>query len=386
MLSNLLGLHWMHREDEFQYIYSFLAPQLTTIRIPYASHAALSLVSSLALRCPQLTDIAFFPRTASESGPPVVSAVSVCVRGLHFIEKLIADMVDKPALEHLSRLRSLRHLRLGELPSTLPALPSDDQALFPSLRTVYFSSEIESPTRFLEWANKLPLVEFTAECPPFSTADEVHRLFTAAAGAISRLPLREFAFDNEFGSFDSEEPVNYLIRPQTLRTLFCFVNLTSVSILSAVGIDLDDTTVTDMARSWRRIERLEFQSYYGNAAPRATLRCLEAFPKYCPHLAKLSISFDASVFPTSPADLTLGCLKHLDVEASPISRALPVARFLGRIFPSLGNISTLRDSLDGDGDWEMEVGPAALQYDHHWKQVASILERTGGGMAPNARW
>jgi hypothetical protein len=79
------------------------------------------------------------------------------------------------------------------------------------------------------------------------------------------------------------------------------------------------------------------------------------------------------VIPTSQADLSLACLKNLDVEASPISTALPVARFLARIFPSLKNISTLRDSLDGDEDWEADAGPEALQYDPQWKEVESML-------------
>ncbi|KAJ6460443.1 hypothetical protein DFH09DRAFT_1230040 [Mycena vulgaris] len=370
ILPNLQGLYWMHTENDFQYIECFLAPQLTTIRIPHTSLAALTLLSSLALRCPQLTDVTFFPRGAPDLRSLAVSAVSVCVRGLHGIERLTADMLDHPALEHLSRLPSLRHLRLGGLPSTLP---THDEALFPSLQTLYFSSKIESPFHFLEWGNKIPLVGFTAECPAFSTADEVHRLFSAAAGGISHSPLTEFAFDNEFDSFDSSDSVNYLIRSSSLRSLFCFVNLISVSVLSAVGIDLDDITVTDMARSWRHIERLELQSYYGTAAPRATLQCLEAFPKYCPHLTKLSIAFDATVIPTSHGDLSLESLKNLDVEASPIATAPPVARFIASIFPSLKNITTLPDSLDGDAEWEADVGPEALQYDRHWKEVGSIL-------------
>ncbi|KAF7334641.1 hypothetical protein MVEN_02294500 [Mycena venus] len=62
MLSNLQGLYWMHGENDFQYIDCFLAPQLTTIRIPHTSLGALTLLSSLALRCPQLTDVTFFLR------------------------------------------------------------------------------------------------------------------------------------------------------------------------------------------------------------------------------------------------------------------------------------------------------------------------------------
>ncbi|KAJ7741168.1 hypothetical protein DFH07DRAFT_981720 [Mycena maculata] len=373
MLPNLLGLHWMHKDDDFQYIDCFLAPQLTAIRIPHISLAALSLLPALSLRCPKLIAITFFPRGTSDLRPLAVSAVSACVRDLHLIETLIGDMVDEAALEHLSRLPSLRHVRLCELPPTLPALPTDDRVLFPSLRTLYFRSEIESPMRFLEWANKLRLAEFTAECTAFSTSDQVHHLFTTAAGGLSHSPLTQFAFDNEFGSFNSLDSVDYLIRPQSLRTLFCFVNLTSVSVLSAVGVDLDDATVADMARSWRQIERLEFQSYYGNPTPRTTLRCLEAFPEYCLHLTKLSITFDATVIPTSQTDLSLECLKNFDVEASPISTALPVARFLSHIFPSLEHLSTLRDSLDGDEDWEAEVGPHAVQYDRQWKEVVQIF-------------
>ncbi|KAJ7732461.1 hypothetical protein B0H16DRAFT_1893081 [Mycena metata] len=362
------SLHWWHDEDNFQYIHCFLILQLTKIHIPHASPAALTLLPSLAHRCPQLTNLLFFPRGALDLGSLAVFAVSACVRGLDGIESLTVDMLNHAAFKHLSRLPSLRHLRLGELASTL-----DDEPSFPSLQTLYFSSKIASPSRFLEWANKFPLVEFTAECPAFSTADEVHRLFSAAAGGITHSSLTEFIFDNEFGSLnDASDGGDYLIRSSSLRRLFCFTNLTTVSILSAFGIDLDDATITDMARSWRQIECLEFQSYYGTPAPRATLQCLAAFPKYCPHLTKLSIAFDATAIPTAHGDLSLEGLKRLDVEPSPIAAARPVAHFIARIFPGLTHITTLADSLDGDPDWEADVGPQALQYDRHWKEVAAI--------------
>ncbi|KAJ7473657.1 hypothetical protein B0H11DRAFT_1340284 [Mycena galericulata] len=375
MLPNLQGLDWMHGENDFQYIDCFLAPQLTTIRIPQTSLTALTLLSSLALRCPQLTDITFLPWGTRDLRSLAISAVSGCVCGLHGIERLIVDMLNYPAIEHLSRLPSLRHLRLGELPSTSPT--HDDDAVFSSLQTLYFSSEIDSPVRFLEWGNKIPLVEFTAECPAFSTTDEINRLFSAATGGISHPSLTKFTFNNDYDSFDSSDSANYLIRSSSLRSLFCFVNLTFISILSPVGIDLDDATITDMARSWRHIECLELQSYYGTAAPRTTLQCLEAFPKYCPHLTKLSIAFDATVIPTSQSDLSLESLKDLDVEASPIATAPPVAHFIASIFPSLEDITTLPDSLGGDVQWEADVGPEALQYDRHWKEVASILQNSG---------
>ncbi|KAJ7017941.1 hypothetical protein C8F04DRAFT_1243606 [Mycena alexandri] len=358
--------------DDFQYIDGFLASGLTTIRIPHTSLAALTLLSTLALRCPQLIDIVFFPRGAPHLRLMAVSSVSACVCGLHGVERLSADALDPQALEHLSRLPSLRYLGLGELLSSI--LPThDDEASFPSLQTLYFHAEIQSPSRFFEWCKNIPLVGFTAECPTFSTADEVHRLFSATAGGITHSSLTEFTLDHKFDSpDDASDAPNYLIRSSSLRHLFCFANLTSVSVLSAVGFDLDDATVTDMARSWRHIERLEFQSYYGTPAPRTTLQCLEAFSKYCPRLTKLALAFDVTVLPMSQGDRSLESLESLDVDASPIAEALLVAGFIARIFPSLTDITTLVDFLERDAEWEVDVGPAALEYDWHWKEMAAI--------------
>ncbi|KAJ7199052.1 hypothetical protein GGX14DRAFT_664794 [Mycena pura] len=255
MLPNLQGLHWTQQENNFQYIDHFLSSQLTTIRILDPSFDALGL---------------------SALKPQVVSAVSTCVLGLHGIETLITDAVDQPTLEHLSLLSSVRHLSLGDVPPNLSALPCD-KALFPSLQKLCFNSDSETPPA------------------SGSSDDAVHRLFSAASRGISHSTLMEFEFSNDFDAFDPWDSASYLIRPQSFCSLFCFVNLASVSVSSAVGIDLDDSTVTDMARSWPRIECLKLQSYYCNTAPRATLQCLEAFPKYCPHLTTLYLPFDATV-------------------------------------------------------------------------------------------
>ncbi|KAJ7749155.1 hypothetical protein B0H16DRAFT_1551760 [Mycena metata] len=169
MLPNLQSLN-------FQYIDCFLAPQFTRILIPHASLAVLALLSSLALRCPQLTDVTLFPRGELHLRSLAVSAVSACVRSLHSIERLYADTLDLPALEHLSRLPNLRHLRLGGLPSSFHT--DDNEVLLPSLQTLCFCSDSESPVRFLEWGHKNPL--------------EVQRLFSAAT--ISSDPRRSAAF------------------------------------------------------------------------------------------------------------------------------------------------------------------------------------------------
>ena len=194
MLPNLRGLNMLGKGHDFQSIGRLLYPQLTEIYIVDASLGALSLLPSLALWCPQLRELTM-------------------------------------------------NLKLSKVPLTLPLLPPCGGALFPSLQKLNITTKIQYHTQFLQWCSKLALVKFTANCP-FSTADEVHHLFSAASHGISHSSLTEFTFRNFSNSADH---LIQPIRPQSLRSLLHFHNLLSVSVL-AVEIDLDDTTVVDMAR------------------------------------------------------------------------------------------------------------------------------------------
>ncbi|KAJ7612590.1 hypothetical protein FB45DRAFT_759771 [Roridomyces roridus] len=145
--------------------------------------------------------------------------------------------------------------------------------------------------------------------------------------------LQTFSFFNGFDPFDRDRSSDYLLQSSSIQGLFCFVNLTDLHLLSAVGIDWDDATVTDIARSWPHLERLELGSMYGTRSPRTTLRCLEAFAQYSPRLTRLALAFDATVIPTSSSQFSLDKLESLGVDASPISKARPVAELLAGIFP-----------------------------------------------------
>ncbi|KAJ7612737.1 hypothetical protein FB45DRAFT_1065434 [Roridomyces roridus] len=282
----LQAVYWMHDTTGFGYIEYFLVPQLTDIFITQTSGNALAWLPTIARRCTRLEYITLLPRVGwREQAGPIISK---CVRSWDAIKSLRTDIVDSAAFQYLSRCGKLRHLQLCDIPSALPS--NENGAAFPSLETLYLDGEVKAPTRFLEWANGISLVDFTAECQPWTTADEVHGLFSAAQHGISHFSLKHFAFDDRYDSFDAANVHVHLIRSSSLRRLFCFTNLTSVSILSAVGVDMDDTTVTDMARSWPHIQRLELQSFYGTPVPRATLECLQAFPKYCPHLTSLILT------------------------------------------------------------------------------------------------
>ncbi|KAJ7630198.1 hypothetical protein FB45DRAFT_914871, partial [Roridomyces roridus] len=124
-----------------------------------------------------------------------------------------------------------------------------------------------------------------------------------------------------------------------------------------------------MARSWPRIETIELESYHGTSQPRTTLRYLESFPRHCHYLSKLCISFDATAVPTTLQDLSLDSLEELDVEASPITTAEPVAEFLAGLFPNLGSITPLAGELD-ENDPRVS---RAFAYSQIWREVDSLL-------------
>ncbi|KAJ7630226.1 hypothetical protein FB45DRAFT_747513 [Roridomyces roridus] len=187
---------------------------------------------------------------------------------------------------------------------------------------------------------------------------------------ISHSSLTKFTFCNEYTLIHPSDAPNYTIWASSLRHLFCFKNLTNVSINTAVGFDLDDGTVVDMARSWPRIRQLTLEKRLGISRPRITLRCLEAFAEYCPSLSFLSIALDATVIPESQGDFYLERLANLQVSASPISNADPVAQFIARICPRLMHLSV---PIFAEVEWDNTMAG----YYTIWEKVASILRVRG---------
>ncbi|KAJ7612556.1 hypothetical protein FB45DRAFT_843137 [Roridomyces roridus] len=367
-LPKLRALGWFHTEIDVQHIYPFLTPKLTEISVSVASGGALTLLSTLPRRCPHLKDVRLLlSRNSDNRDPQAVQAVSAFVRELHDLEVLSLDPeIDGAALAHLAVVSSIRDLCLEQITSS--PLSPNSRPTFQSLQTLSFAeAEIHSPINFLAWCKNTPLKDFAAECLASPSAEDVHRLFLAVAGAITHSSLGHFLLNFDGDPSTPPDPTS-LIAFNSFRHLFSFRNLVSVSMESTVGIDLDDAAVLEMARSWPRIETLQLDSYRGTSHPRTTLRCLEAFPQYCHHLTKLCIAFDATVVPASQ-NLTLDSLEVLDVEASPITIAEPVAEFLAGLFPNLVELKTLAEDYDAE---DLFLS-AAYGYSDLWKEVASLL-------------
>ncbi|KAJ6623296.1 hypothetical protein B0H10DRAFT_1786661 [Mycena sp. CBHHK59/15] len=168
----------------------------------------------------------------------------------------------------------------------------------------------------------------------------------------------------------------YAVKGHHLRPLFCFSNLTDVSLAPPVGFDLDDVTVSDMARAWPHIQWLILGAgSYAHVASRVTLQGLYAFAQHCPELHFLQISLDASAVPLmelcGKTRVSQGRLTTLRVPCSTIVAPISVVAFLSSIFPKLSHISTERDLTDNQDEGEPDA--TAIMYHQYWKFVELML-------------
>ncbi|KAJ7126028.1 hypothetical protein C8R44DRAFT_733946 [Mycena epipterygia] len=245
--------------------------------------------------------------------------------------------------------------------------------------TSTFSSVPESPQ---SPSTVLTLRSFT----PFQPRHEISEIADSERRAVSlfrypsSLSASSLAKLTLHNNYDSNVPdaANHVIEIQSLRTLFGFVNLTSISILSPIGIDLDNTTVLDLARAWPRIETLELSSYYcASPRPRVTLECLHSFARHCPHLRALTMTLDGTVIPVvgAPHRVCQHQLDHLGVEYSAISTPIEVARLLSAVFPNLKDIGTDREDQDNEDldEGKMVRYDQAITFHNLWKEVEGLL-------------
>jgi hypothetical protein len=283
--------------------------------------------------------------------------------------------VDEAGLKHICQLPTVTVLRLGALPmlSTFNAGP-DIRALA-ALRRFYLAyAEIDVTTRFLGWCKELPLRYLDVEFVTFLTGQEMHNLFDALSASVLHSSLTEI---NLLNGYEDKNPApfpNHIVYSHSIRLLCNFTSLTSVVILTAVGIDLDNATVSSLARAWPRLERLDLSSYYHYspaARPRATLECLCSFAIWCPCLAKLSMTLDGTAIPAlepGSSRFVHSALVYLHVEHSPISTPLSVARFLSGIFTVLKEIRSSAEDNDNDVEDELTEQSEAIRYEL-WKEV-----------------
>ncbi|KAJ7495543.1 hypothetical protein FB451DRAFT_1121995 [Mycena latifolia] len=345
-----------------------ISPQLKEIRLDFGTGFRLlsQIVPTMAVKCPSLTHVTISMQ--DDYGESELQSVSGFVRDLAHVEDLTVPNLDPAAFEHLGRLSSLSALRL-ENPkmcrmTQLPAIASTPpRHMYSSLTVLQFgATTVERMTEFIEVISNAPLEELEAESLyDAATNDVIGRLYSALAAHCSHNSLQRILIEGE-SLPEWAVPDQFRISGAILRTLFCFVNMVSVSLEQPFGFDLDDADIFDMARTWPRLEFLALAAYPA-LKPRVTIQGLYAFAQQCPNLDYLEITVDGTVVvPAPPAgSVSQHSLRVLNVSGSLINSPNAVATFLSTIFPQT------------DVEFDLEEAGEEGKYRARWEEVQQSI-------------
>ncbi|KAJ7658601.1 hypothetical protein DFH06DRAFT_1406993 [Mycena polygramma] len=363
LLRNVQHLRWYHHWYDFHYIRLFLHPSLTGIDLHLASTWDCSLLPRLGESCPRLADINITANFDVDLQP-----LSRFVARLPVAKDISVPWLEQDALEHLSKLPMLKSLAMERLPEGLADSSARIVPAFSGLRRSFIGQgTLADTTQFLLMCRDVPLETLTVRRsgPGYPSAADTHDLFTVLAARVSHSTLTLLHIDGHGYLWHKPDPeVIDLIRPATLVLLLCFDNLTTLHLTSGLGFDLDDDTVSRMARAWPRIEHLHLAGILPAASrPRATFAGLYSIAQHCPRISALTLAFDGSGVPSpSPASPRNESLRQLDVLHSPITSAIAMEEFLSGVFPSLTRL----------------FPPMSREYSHLWNEVKVAIDRSAG--------
>lgn len=370
LFPNLQTLDWGDYDEDFHYIHLFLRPTLTKIKLSPSSDSDSSLLSTLMAKCPRLTDITV--STLLSPGVPV----SEFVCKLQSAEHISVTILDAAALQHVSHLDTLTSLTLHTLPRTLTLQlsPVGRKATFPVLRQLSVDdTEVGPITQLLRWCSGVPLDTFNVAFYEPLTAEEMRGLVTAMSAAFLHSSLTGLCIGNSCDDLNPDPDI-YLNPFQSLRRVFSFANLTSLTIASPLGFDLDDEAVLELAKAWPRITVLRLGVRCSVRTPRTTLSCLHSFAQNCPRLQILTMLLDATVVPIRTTSLVQRSLHTLDVDHSPLAADhISVARFLSGMFPEMTDIETFREYYENNDEDDLMFDGDDVRLHNRWKEVQDLL-------------
>ncbi|KAJ7122086.1 hypothetical protein C8R44DRAFT_735807 [Mycena epipterygia] len=364
------------RAPEVLHVFEVLRrPRITSIHVGFGgADDDYFFLSSLARMYPALVMVVISP---VYTPPENRSQLSTFVRELSHVQCLRVGTLDLPALRHLGQLTTLETLH-ATLPSSLSFPGISERSMFRNLRAVKLRTSsggnIFALTAFVRMWNSPPLESFQKillprTSPVLEGVEDFNRAL-AAHCSPEHLKIFNFAIFSHIGP-DASRYAAYF-----LRYLFAFPNLTVVSIRVPVGFDLNDTTITDMARAWSRIKELRLASRSHCDIPGNTLLGLRALAEHCPYLHTLEMSLDATTVPVLvPApQFVHGQLVSFNVAHSRISHAYSVARSLSSLFYNLKTVTTSIEEEEEEDDNEDDPIILGARLNHvRWKEVETLL-------------
>ncbi|KAJ7134052.1 hypothetical protein C8R43DRAFT_956360 [Mycena crocata] len=397
LFANLDTIRCLRHSILLPHIRLLLGPKIHTIVLDLGEGVSdLSVLPVLTQRYPTLRDVRVkinFIRTPTYRQ---LQSVSLFARGLTHIEYLTLDIVDAAAFRHLGQLATLKSLTTGLAVPAGQIMACDDTiGPFPALRTLRFTettTEIAAAYIALTYGCSLTILEIDIRTP--STAAQTATLYTALATNCTPSALELLLVENSptyFGPRDDAE--TYVVSTTTLRTLYCFANLTNLSLQSPVGFELDNAATMELAQAWPRLQFCGLKPDTGvqDHASGIPLVALRAFAQHCPDLIYLSLTLDATLVPTP---LPIGTphvrpiqqkLIHLDVGRSPASEpdAASVAGYLSGLFPRLRTVSFFISEIDTDDSDDEDEGDGNAKA---WGQVRTLLPLMQGLRSEERAW
>ncbi|KAJ7172789.1 hypothetical protein C8R43DRAFT_1208810 [Mycena crocata] len=366
LFPNLRGLSWTSFAFDSSYIPLFINPRMESIRLNFSRDCSLAVLPTLAQQCPDLRHVVIDDERSDSIAP-----LSTFVTGLTSIQSISITRIDRKAFHHLGRSHSLISLRLNKLPPVL--IQNADRHPFSRLQRLEIlpEAEIHPATLFFGASRSIPLasitMHFSTPLTAFATSDFYSALAAGCPhGSLVYLNLTTTTFEDPLA-------LDCSIPSTTLRTLFCFTNLTYVRIVASVGFDLEDGAVSDLALAWPHVEYLELTSCSCPVRSRVTLLALRSLAQYCPRLKHLDIVFDASAVPTTDNEACQMSLTTLHASLCSITASLPVAHFLSAIFPNLASISTDVSDYDEVSLQDLHLPDEDIVCHRLWMEVESLL-------------
>ncbi|KAJ7471651.1 hypothetical protein B0H11DRAFT_2283037 [Mycena galericulata] len=389
LCPNLRDLTWSPQSaSAFPHIFMFLGAQIQRITIGlYGPDSQISLLPQLGIMYPGLLDVTVItPGWHRMNRPLLRQSITSFVSNLTSLKSLSLPDLGREAFDYIAQLPTLRSLVLqhpSEFTPRIRIAPNADAAQLGFTSLEYLQIDAATPeftTALICSMKQAPVSSFITEFTPPYQPLYLRDFYSSLAAHLSHDALSCINFTNDWED-DLERDDMHIITGHILRGLFCFTNLTEVSLEPRMGFDIDDATVIEMTSAWPRIERLEFvtPAYHAqNPAARLTLNVFPAIARHCPSLSFLQIFLDTSVVPISTVaqPVQQHTLMALDVGHSSISDPLAVASFLSALFLELTTICT-----DHDGDRYPEIPREILQLSdvshEKWKEVERSLPSNG---------
>ncbi|KAJ8592381.1 hypothetical protein M405DRAFT_931524 [Rhizopogon salebrosus TDB-379] len=381
LLPNLMSLTWDAPSGIFPYIRSFMTQTLTTLNIHARSEfkfgpSEQSILSFIPTLCPSVSHFHF--QDDAELGD--TSMALQCWS--HLISVTTANISDA-AILHLSKLPSLRVLNLGLHPTPITA---DTQQLlrhdvFCGLQELGVTCEtrlapVDAFFEALSIAPKKLSITYGVDSIG-ALPDSISRIRDACAhSALEHLQVEVNEIEADFGANS--------ISAATFGPLCAFWNLRSLDFESLYDVQLDDTTLIQMAKAWPLLEVLLIHGKIGQWADHnITPNALVSLLQHCPRLVSVTIGMNWSTVDRCGISSEIpyqgfahGALSCADFQASTIRHPTRIAAFLSAIAPRLKTIIAWnfdRDVNDPDFDKYLPRWMAV----HHLVKVFSLVREQG---------